>query len=116
MLTPKERAVLLSVLDRCGDKSSCLVPPASLLPKRGTITADRLNDILKALEYDGYIDVILSDRHGETVYCITLLAKAKGFRRERIQSERYLAGRILVAIISALITFAVGRLLYLIIK
>lgn len=119
MLTANEKSVLSAVLKKCGERSSCLFSVkeylASLPAKRG-ITEGRLREILDCLAFDGYIDVVLTDRHGETVYCITLLKRGKGYKRESVQSKREIIYRAIIAIASAVITFAVGRLLYFIIN
>ena len=118
MLSRNEKFVLNSILEKCGEKSSCIVPAedisSELFLKRST--KEKVNEILKCLEYDGYIDVILSDRHGQSVLCITLLKRGKGYKRETVQSKRYTAYKVTMAILCALITFIVGRLLYLFIK
>ncbi len=119
MLTKHERVVLKAVIDGCGEKSSCLVSPSNLLcriPHGAGISEKRLSEILNCLEYDGYLSVILSDRHGEIVYCITLQQRGKGYKRESLQEKRYVASRVLLAVASAFITFTIGRLLYFLIK
>lgn len=108
-----------SILDKCGGRTGCLASPKELigaLPIKAAVDEQRLGEIIECLDYDGYIDVVLSDRHGEKVYCITLKARGKGFGREAVQSKRYLAFRIAIAVGSALITYAVGKILYMIIR
>ena len=119
MLSIKEKLVLKAVLTSCGDRQTCLLSPADLLcrlPHNAGISEKRLNEILKCLELDGYVDVVLSDRYGEIVYCITLTSKARAFGRESVQNKRYITYRIIIAVFSAVITFFVGRLLYYFIK
>ncbi|MBQ7164416.1 MAG: hypothetical protein IJR61_03715 [Clostridia bacterium] len=119
MLSKTERAVLNAVLIKCGERYNCLASPTDLLcrlPPKSGVSEKRLSEILECLEYDGYISVILSDRHGQTVYCIELLARGKGYRRETSQSRRALAFRLFLSVLSAFLTFAVGRALYYFIK
>ncbi|MBQ9709536.1 MAG: hypothetical protein IJV67_02820 [Clostridia bacterium] len=119
MLSPSEKTVLKAVLSKCGERSKCLATAADILcrvPRHSEISESRLNDILKCLEYDGYVDVVMSDRHGEMVYCISLKERGKGYKRESVQSRRYVLYRFFLAILSAFITFAIGRLLFAILK
>ena len=119
MLSFSEKTVLKAVLVKCGERDSCLASSADILcrvPRHSEISEARLNDILKCLEYDGYVDVVMSDRYGEMVYCITLKDRGKGYKRESVQSRRYVIYRVFLAIISALITFIIGRLLFAFLK
>ena len=119
MLTKNEKSALKAVFSICGEKSSCLASPADLLvrfPPKSCVSEKRLSEILACLEYDGYIRVVLSDRHGETVYCIELLPRGKGYGRETAQSRRTLAVRLIISIASAVLTFVTGRILYFLIK
>lgn len=78
MLTKSEAAVMNEVYSRCKGKSSVLVCPTDLLNgiKGKRINSSRLEKTLIALSQDGYLDMIYSDRHGETVYCLSLTEKA----------------------------------------
>ena len=119
MLSGGEKKVLAAGIERCGKKNSCLAAPVDIigkLPPRLKINEERLSEMLSCLEYDGYIEVILSDRHGEIVYCISLLARGRGFGRERSQEKRYVVYRIIIAVASAAVTFVFGRLLYFLIN
>ena len=115
MLSGYEKSVLNAILLKCGEKASCILSPLellSLIPQKNRSGLSHLNDILKCLEYDEYIDVVLSDKRGQSVYCITLLKRGKGYKRERIQSKRYAIYRIILAAVCALITFVIGKILY----
>ena len=119
MLSISEKLVLKAIITKCGKKDSCLASDADILchiPQRAGISEKRLADIINCLEYDGYIDVVISDRHGEMVYCITVSQKGKGIRRESVQSKRYFLYRIFLAAASAAITFLIGKLLYAVIN
>ncbi len=114
MLTVSEKNTLKAIINKCGQKQTCLASKQDILcrmPPRSGVSEKKLDKIIEGLEVDGYIDVILSDRHGEIVYCITLLARAKGYKRESVQSVRYVVYRVVLAVVSAFITFAVGRVL-----
>lgn len=119
MLTPLEKTVLRCVIKRCGERSTCLLSLSEcngLQTKGKRITQKKLGDVLDCLAFDGYVDVVLSDRRGERVYCITLLKRGKGYQRERVQSKREIVYRIIIAVASAVVTFSVGKLLYFIIN
>lgn len=69
--------------------------------------------MLKTLENEDYIEVIYTDRHGEPFLYITLKKRGAGFKREQKENRRNLLFRLALAVLSAIVTFVFGRLLYL---
>ncbi len=118
MLSSKEREVLKKISVACGDKRSCLMYREEL-SKRGSFSSIKLKEVdglISSLAQDGYIDAAVTVRCGEKAYCIILTEKGRSYKRERVNSRRYLYYRLLLAVISAIVTFLVGRLLYLIVS
>ena len=97
MLTKNEDKIMFAVYSACKEKSCALLSPDDILTMagvRGVVSYDALDKILEALEYDDYFDLILSDRRGEKVYCITLHEKGQGYKRQKtIVQTRHRRGR-----------------------
>lgn len=113
MLTKSEAAVMNEVYSRCKGKSSVLVCPTDLLNgiKGKRINSSRLEKMLIALSQDGYLDMIYSDRHGETVYCLSLTEKGNAYGRERKVFKRNLVFRLALSVTFAVISFLIGLIL-----
>lgn len=113
MLTRLENKVMINLYKECKDKSSILISPIDLIKIVGSenLTLSKLEKIIKDLSADGYFDLIYSDRHGETVYCITLLEKGKGYLRSESIAKRNLIARFVLTIGFAILSFIVGIIL-----
>lgn len=113
MLSKTENRVMSAVYDRCNGKVSLLISPIDLVKIIGTrhITLTELERTMVALSQDGYFDMVYSDRHGETVYCITLTAKGTAFRRNATVLKRNLIFRLGLSVVFALVSFVIGLIL-----
>ena len=92
----------------------CLVSSADIINNvysRVDITEDVVEDILKNLVYDNYIEVINSDKKGEKVYCISLTEHGNGFARENSNTKRNTRMLIIRTVLLAVLSFAVGMIL-----
>lgn len=119
MLSRLENSVLKAIIVSCGDKHSCIIAAGKLLhymPYKINGDLTKLNHVLKCLEYDGYFEVIYSVRRGEMVYCITLKQRGRAYLREKALIKRDVITRVILAVASAIITFLVGRFLYIFIN
>ena len=79
----------------------------AVLVMLGFGACENMDDLYK----DGYFDLIYSDRHGERVYCITLLNKGKAFFRGKKIFKRNLLFRVLVTLLLAVLSFITGLIL-----
>ena len=113
MLSVKERKVMGLVYQRCFGKGGVLISPAEFLEELSDqkLSASRLAKILKDLAYDGYIDLVETDRKGEFIYCINLLEKGSAFPRELSNQRRNLIFRISTTVALAVLSFVVGLIL-----
>ena len=68
--------------------------------------------ILKQLEREEFIQVIYTDRHGEPFIYIILLSKTTFYFKEKKARRKEVYFKLLLAVISAIITFILGRVLY----
>lgn len=102
------------VYELCEKEGSCLCAPWDILqqfsPKERP-DEEQLEDILHALQADGYFDVILSERKGDAVYVITLRPVGYAYRRESLQVRRNIAFKVALAAAGAVFSFLVGLLL-----
>jgi predicted transcriptional regulator len=114
MLNKKEKYVLKTILDLSAGKSTCLLPPVEILskiPYSINLTKKEFIDILKTLEYDGYLEFVESDSKGEKVLCITLSAKGLGFYREIIHYRRVIYFKLALTLVTAVLGFIITRIL-----
>ena len=113
MLSRLESRVLLSLIKMGKERGAMLISPIDLLKLVGTehLTLSQLESTLNDLSTDGYIDLVLSDRRGEKVFCITLLEKGKGYIRSESIEKRNLIKRFGLTIGFAILSFLVGIIL-----
>ena len=115
MLNKRENDVMEIVYSLCMREGKCLLSPREFLQKlqvkRKSLDEDGLERILRALELDGYFELLSSDRKGEKMYVITLRAKGFAFRRSYEQEKRRFALKLGWAVASAVIAFFVGMIL-----
>ncbi len=114
MLSKKETRVMDILYQFCGDSGTFLCAPWDILrhfsPKE-KLDEDRLDKILRALEADGYLSLIRSDRRGEPMYVVTLRADQRSYRREKQQVRRDVIFKATLAVGGAVASFLVGLLL-----
>ena len=91
MLTFKEKYVMEYVYQRCKGKKSCLISPREIISHAAdkyVIYPEELEKIVTNLNYDGYIELVKSDKKGVPVFCISLKLKGEGFHRELSNGKR----------------------------
>ena len=113
MLERIEKKVVLTLCNELKERSAILISPLDLLKMVGVenLSLSRLEKIINDLKTDGYFDLVYSDRRGETVYCISILERGKGFVRGEKQRKRNLVARLLLTIGFAIVSFLVGLIL-----
>ena len=90
MLDMIEKKVVLTLCNELKEKPALLISPTDLLKMVGAdnLSLSRLEKIVKDLNTDGYFDLVYSDRRGETVYCISLLERGKGFKERKAKKKK----------------------------
>ena len=113
MLTKMENRVMSAVYKECIKKNPLLITPNDLINMVGEkgVTPTTLEKIMTDLNMDGYFDLVYSDRHGETVYCIALTEKGKGYNRNRKVLKRNLVYRRGLSVALAFLSFIIGLIL-----
>ncbi|MBQ2717655.1 MAG: hypothetical protein IJF75_03550 [Clostridia bacterium] len=115
MLNKKERAVMNVIYNKCKSGTCCLISIDEIykkLSKNRKMTKENIQKVVHLLELDDYFEVVNSERRGEPVLCINLHSKGLSFRREIVQLRRMIFIRLLLAGMSAVATFIVGRILF----
>ena len=113
MLNKTERKVMEILYNQCKDKNSVLISPTDIIRivNLQNLTKTKLDKTMNDLEADGYFDLVYSDRHGETIYCVTLTEKGRAISRERLVRRRYILFRIGLTCGLAVVSFLIGLIL-----
>lgn len=113
MLSKVERKVMLTIYQKCQQKNPLLISPKDLktivcLPSASTA---ELQKIVENLSTDGYFDLIYTEKHGETLYLISLLKKGKAFLRTQKEFKRNIIFRVILSAGLAVMSFIIGLIL-----
>lgn len=106
----KKELLLLSLAYNSGADGKYLVSLANLNEK---ISVEDCKPLLSSLKEKSCIDYLFTDRHGEPFVYIIVTENGKNQITGKKQKRREMGIRIMLACLSALITFVVGKLLYL---
>lgn len=102
------------IFQKCEGKDSILISPEELgnvLRPRYDLSEQEVKDIVDNLVLDGYISMILSDKKGKTIYCISLDKKGESFERDRENEKKNLRVLIIRTILLAILSTFVGLLI-----
>ena len=119
MLTRYENDVMRAVYCLCDGTDGCLISPLdimSILPAGRKYSQQRVDDALNALQTDGYLDVISSERKGEKMYVISLKESGRAYKRNEKQKRLDVLYKIFLALVGATATFVFGLILKAIFK
>lgn len=111
-LTRRECDVMSAVYTLSGGKERFLCTPSEISAlTRSRCEGESLERILRALELDGYFDLLPSARKGERIFVIHMRGAGLRFRRADHIRRRSILFRWCVAAVGAVITFLIGILL-----
>lgn len=114
MLSKKEKIIMSFIYEKCTGKESVLILPEELLnilkPKYELSLAE-IKEIVDNLVLDGYITMILSDKKGKPIYCISLDKKGESYQRDIKNERQNLVKLIVRTILLAVLSTAVGLLI-----
>ena len=118
MLENGKKKILSFLTGLCREREAVLISPTDLIKN---LSAEELseNDLEKKvieLSNDGYFDLVYSDRRGETVYCISLTEKGKGYLRDVRLLRRTVVFRLCLTVSLAILSFIIGLVLKAIFK
>jgi DNA-binding MarR family transcriptional regulator len=115
MLNRKEKLVMSYLYDVCiANGGKCLLSIEEIinnLYSKVDLTEDKVQEIVKNLAFDDYIEVVDSDKKGERVYCITLTEHGQAFVRENNNTKRNTRMLIIRTVLLAVLSFVVGVIL-----
>lgn len=119
MLNRKEKFAMTYIFNKCDGKESVLISPEELLnflnSKYDLKLAD-VTEIVNALVLENYISMVLSDKKGKTIYCISLDKRGESFVRDMENSKKNITMLIVRTILLAVLSFTVGMILKAIFK
>ncbi|MDE7158931.1 MAG: hypothetical protein K2N74_05075 [Clostridiales bacterium] len=113
-LNRRESEVMGAVFALSDGKERFLVSPyeiLSMLPPKADYDEEKLECILRALELDGYFDLIASERKGERVFVVHMREAGLGYRRSDVRRKRSFLFRIAVTVLCGILSFLVGVIL-----
>ena len=114
MLNRKETHVMSYLYERLIGKQSLLIAPQEILeilPETDAMEEEELSEVLKGLALDGYIDVVNSDKKGQTIYCLSLRSRGQAFEREKERKKKQLMMRVGLTIGLAFLSFLITMIL-----
>ncbi|MDE6273670.1 MAG: hypothetical protein K2L87_01315 [Clostridiales bacterium] len=113
-LNKREDEVMNAVFTLADGKEQVLVSPyeiIALLPPKENYDEEKLEGVLRALELDGYFELIASDRKGEKMYVIHLKPSGLAYKRSDTQRKRGLYIKLGITVATAVLSFAIGLIL-----
>lgn len=114
MLSCKEKKVMSYIYTKCEGKTSQLISPEEisnyLVPKYDVGKVE-MDEIINNLVLENYITMIMSEKKGQPIYCISLTQKGEGFEREQINAKKNIRNLIVRTILLAILSFVVGLIL-----
>ena len=117
MVNALDRKLLDYIIKKCGNDKTCLLDGADdVFTGRKTKRFYDMTSSLLSLSEEGYVDFVPASKGEETVYCVSLKPRSKLIARERAEEKKTYLFKIVFAVFSAIATFLIGRLLYLIFK
>lgn len=114
MLNKKEKLVMTYIFNKCEGKESILISPDELLNfanSKYDLTISDINEIVDALVLENYITMILSDKKGKSIFCISLEKKGESFLRDLANSKKKISLLIIRTVLLAILSFVVGLIL-----
>ena len=82
-----------------------------MLPGRSNFDEEKLERALRALELDGYFELVFTDRKGEKTYCVHMREAGLAYRRQEILRRRSLSARLMLAAVCGILSAMLGILL-----
>lgn len=117
MISKKEKVLMKYIFKKCEGKESILISPEELenqLKPKYEVTRKELEQLIDGLVLDRYITMILSDKKGKPIYCISLDKKGESFERDLETERKTLIKLVVRTILLAVLSTAVGIILKLI--
>ena len=114
MLSKKEKMTMQYIFDKCKEKTSVLLTPEELcnnLSPKFDVQNIEMDEIINNLVLENYITMVMSDKKGKPIYCISLDKKGESFERDRENARKGTAKLIVRTVALAVLSFVVGLIL-----
>jgi len=114
MLSKKEKIFLNYIFNKCTEKESVLITPEELqneLNPKYNVNLQEVSELVNGLVLDNYITMILSDKKGKPIYCISLNKKGESYLRDQQAARKNLMNLIVRTVLLAILSTAVGLVL-----
>lgn len=114
MLNNKEKLVMTYIFNKCEGRESVLITPEELLNfanSKYDLTIADINEIVDALVLESMITMILSDKKGKPIFCISLEKKGESFLRDLANNKKKITMLIIRTVLLAVLSFVVGLIL-----
>ena len=115
MLSKKQLQLLKIIASNTECSGSCLLSApiiSQLCLPSVKISDEEVEKIILSLAVKGYIDVINTFKRQEPFYCISLTSKGKNFQVEHKEDIKEVRFKLTLAVIGAVLSFLVGRILF----
>ena len=117
MLSKNQRVVLRVLNDNCGARGSCLMSLSlisALCKPLKKITDESAEKVLTSLSVNGFIRLIKTYKKTEPYFCITLTEKGRNYKTLVKEGFLEIKNRLIIASLCAIVSFIIGRILFLI--
>ena len=113
-MTKKEKIVMEYIFKKCKNKESVLMTCEELInlfPEKIDVGKVEIDEIIENLVLDHYITMILSDKKGKPIYCVSLDKKGESWERDNENRRKDTIKLVTRTVLLAILSFAVGLLL-----
>ena len=112
MLSKVEKRVMTYVYSKCSGLDACLIGRKEIDGFfKCASSGERFISILRSLEMDDYLDFVSTKKREEEYLSVRLHKKGAYFKRESVNNKRAVVFRVILAALSAVLTFIIGRVL-----
>lgn len=116
MLSNKQKTILKIINDNANLSGSVLISKeiiSSCTPKHNKINPSEVDKLINSLAIDGFFDVVNTYKKDQPFYCITLTDKGKNYTLVVSEELKAVKLKLTLTVACALISFLIGRILYL---
>lgn len=113
-MTKREKIVMNYIFSKCNNKESILLTSDELInlfPMNSGVDKIEMDEIMNNLVLDHYISLIMSDKKGKPMYCVSLDKKGESWERDKENKKKETIKLIVRTVALAILSFAVGILL-----
>ena len=116
MLSIKQKNLLKIISDNTNASGSALLSAeiiSALTSKPTKLRVDEIDDYINSLAFGGFIEVINTFKKEEPFYCITLTERGKNYSLVYKEDVKVIKTKLILAVVGAVVSFIIGRILYL---